>query len=184
MTSDDPMRRAPHGGGGLKTWLWIAGIASVVLGALAIIFPFAASLAAAMLFGAILAASGLLELVRAFVMRGAGSLLWNVLFGLAALAAGLILLVFPVEGVVTLTFIVGAFFLAGGAFKLVAAFGLRPFPGWVWIAVSGALSALLGLILLFGLPGTAAWAIGLLLGIDLIFLGIAEIAVASALRRV
>ena len=167
---------------GLETWLWIAGIVSIVMGALAIIFPFAATLAAELVIGAILVVSGIVELIRAFVMRRNGNLIWNVLFGLAALAAGGILLLWPLQGMVTLTIVVGVFFLLGGAFKLVAGFGLRPFPGWGWIGVSGALSVLLGLVLLFGLPGTALWAVGLLVGIDLIFLGIAEIAMASALK--
>ena len=168
---------------GLRTWLWIAGIASIVMGALAIIFPFAATLAAELVIGAILVVSGIVELIRAFVMRRKGNPTWNGLFGLAALVAGAILLVWPLQGMVTLTIVVGVFFLLGGALKLVAGFGLRPFPGWGWIGFSGALSVLLGLLLLFGLPGTALWAVGLLVGIDLIFLGIAEIAMASALKR-
>lgn len=168
---------------GLKTWLWIAGIVSIVMGALAVLFPFAATLAAELVIGVILVASGILELVRAFAMRHNGSLTWNVLFGLTALAAGAFLLAWPLQGIVTLTIVLGVFFLLGGAFKLVAGFGLRPFPGWGWIGFSGALSVLLGVLLLFGLPGSALWAVGLLVGIDLIFLGLAEIAMASAIER-
>lgn len=177
---DTPHPSAPRG---LTTWLWIAGIASVLLGALAIVFPFAATLAATLVIGAILCVSGLMELIRAVAMRRNGSLIWDALFGLAALAAGLILLFWPLQGIVTLTIVVGVFFLLAGAFKTVAGFVLRPFPGWGWVGLSGALSGLLGLLLLFGLPGTASWAIGLLVGIDLMFLGAAEIAMASALRR-
>lgn len=168
---------------GLTTWLRIAGAVSILLGALAIVFPFAATLAATLVIGAVLCVSGIMELIRAFVMRRNGSLTWDALFGLAALVAGLILVFWPLQGIVTLTIVVGVFFLLAGAFKLVACFSLRPLPGWAWVGVSGALSVLLGLILLFGLPGTATWAIGLLVGIDLIFLGITEIAMATALRR-
>ena len=179
MTNRDRLHlAAPRG---LKTWLWIAGIASILLGGLAIVFPFAATLAVELVIGAILVVSGIMELIRAVVMRRNGSLLWDTLFGLAALAAGVILLVWPLQGIVTLTIVVGVFFLTAGALKVVAGFTLRPFPGWGWVGVSGALSVLLGLILLFGLPGTASWAIGLLVGIDLIFLGAAEIAMASAI---
>lgn len=168
---------------GLATWLWIAGGASVLLGALAIVFPFAATLAAELVIGAVLGVSGIMELIRAFAIRRNGSVIWDALFGLAALGAGLILLLWPLQGIVTLTIVVGVFFLFAGMFKLVACFSLRPLAGWAWIGVSGALSVLLGVILLFGLPGTATWAIGLLVGIDLIFLGITEIAMANALRR-
>jgi len=61
----------PHG---LKTWLWIAGNVSTVMGAFAVLFPFAATLAAELVIGAILVVSGILELVRAFTMRRNGSL--------------------------------------------------------------------------------------------------------------
>jgi uncharacterized membrane protein HdeD (DUF308 family) len=168
---------------GLKTWLWIAGIVSIVMGVLAVLFPFAATLATELLIGALLVVSGILELVRAFAMRHNGKPIWNVLFGLVALVAGAILLGWPLQGMVTLTIVLGVFFLLGGAFKLFAGFDLRPFPGWGWIGFSGALSVLLGILLLFGLPGTALWAVGLLVGIDLIFLGVAEIAMASAIQR-
>ena len=56
---------------GLKTWLWIAGIVSIVLGVLAVLFPFAATLAAELVIGAILVVSGILELIRAVVQCGA-----------------------------------------------------------------------------------------------------------------
>ncbi|NHQ75395.1 HdeD family acid-resistance protein [Roseovarius gahaiensis] len=181
MTDQDMIHdTAPRG---LRTWLWIAGIVSIVMGGAAVLFPFAATLAAELVFGAILVVSGIVELVRAFAMRHNGSLAWNALFGLVAVVAGAILLAWPLQGMVTLTIVLGVFFLLGGAFKLVAGFGLRPFPGWGWIGFSGALSVLLGVLVLFGLPGTALWAVGLLVGIDLIFLGVAEIAMASALAR-
>ncbi|WP_296643386.1 HdeD family acid-resistance protein [Roseinatronobacter sp.] len=168
---------------GLKTWLWIVGVVSIVMGVLAMLFPFAATLAAELVIGAILLASGVLELVRAFAMRQSGNLFWNALFGLTAMVAGGLLLAWPMQGVVTITIVLGVFFLLGGAFKLAAAFGMRPFAGWGWVGFSGALSVLLGVLLLFGLPGTAFWAIGILVGIDLIFLGTAEIAMASAIDR-
>lgn len=168
---------------GLTTWLWVAGGASILLGALAIVFPFAATLAATLVIGAVLCVSGVMELIRAVAMRGNGSLIWDALFSISALVAGLLLLFWPLQGIVTLTVVVGVFFLLAAAFKTAACFVLRPFPGWGWVGLSGALSGLLGLILLFGLPGTASWAIGLLVGIDLIFLGTAEIAMAAALRR-
>lgn len=181
MTGQDMMHHTAPGR--LTTWLRIAGGALVLLGALAIVFPYAATLAAELVIGAVLVVAGIMELIRAVAMRRTGSLIWDALMGLAALAAGVILLLWPLQGIMTLTIVVGIFFGLAGVFKLVACLSLRPFPGWGWVGVSGALSLLLGLILLFGLPGTATWAIGLLVGIDLIFLGLTEIAMASALRR-
>src|SRR6056297_3707553 len=155
MTDQEMIRgTAPRG---LKTWLWVAGSVSTVMGVLAVLFPFAATVATELVIGAILVVSGILELIRAFAMRRNGSITWNALFGIAAMVAGAILLAWPLQGIVTLTVVLGVFFLLGGAFKLVAGFGLRSLPGWGWIGFSGALSVLLGLVLLFGLPGTALW---------------------------
>lgn len=176
---------------GLKTGLWIAGVAAILLGAVAILFPFAATLAAELLFGVVLAVLGLFEIVRSVVFAGVVSRVWTFLLGLIALAAGVILLIFPLEGMLTLTVVVAVFLVLGGIVQLVGGWQTSPerrrlktlpvIKGWGWLALSGVLSIIIGLILLFGLPASATWALGLLLGIDLLFFGGSEIALAVAL---
>jgi uncharacterized membrane protein HdeD (DUF308 family) len=176
----------------IKLWLWIAGVATIVLGAVGIFSPFLLTLAAELLFGAVLAALGAVQIVRALFSGDVGSRLWTLLFGAVSLAGGVLLLLYPLEGILTLTIVLALFFVAGGIVKLFGAWQMRTarmrhlgmtgeVPGRGWLAVAGALSLLLGLLLLFGLPPTAAWALGLLLGIDLLFLGFAEIALAMGL---
>lgn len=177
--------------GRFKTTLWIVGVGTLILGVLAIIFPLAASLAAELLFGGVLLALGVLQVGRAVFSGDIDSRLWVMVFGLLSLLAGAILLLFPLQGVVTLTILVASYFIVGGVLKLAGAWQLSPprrrknaqaeMPGWGWLALSGAVSLLLGLVLFFGLPGTAIWALGLLIGIDLALLGASEIALAVAL---
>lgn len=177
--------------GRFKTTLWIVGVGTLILGVLAIIFPLAASLAAELLFGGVLLALGILQVGRAVFSGDIDSRLWVMVFGLLSLVAGAILLLFPLQGVVTLTILVASYFIVGGVLKLAGAWQLSPprrrkkaqaeMPGWRWLALSGAVSLLLGLVLFFGLPSTAIWALGLLIGIDLALLGASEIALALAL---
>ena len=165
-----------------------------MLGLAGIAFPFVVTLAAELLFGAVLAALGVVQIIRALFSGEVASRAWTLGFGVVALAGGVMLLLYPLEGVVTLTALLAAFFLASGVAKLIGAWQMRPArmrefglverSGRGWLALSGALSFLLGLLLMFGLPLTAAWALGLLLGIDLLFLGASEIALAMGLDRV
>lgn len=191
MTMQDARGLPREDARGLKAGLWAAGIASILLGTLAIVFPFAASVAAELLFGALLAALGVMQIGRAILVGGVGSRAWNLVFGGISLAAGVVLLLFPLQGVFTLTVVFSVFFVLGGIATLTGAWaaspgrrrarGLREVRGWGWSALSGALSILLGVLLFLGLPATAAWALGLLFGIDLLFLGASEIALAVAL---
>lgn len=175
----------------LRTALWITGLAAMALGVIGIVFPLVVTLAAELLFGGLLALLGLLQIIRAVFDGDGRSRLWSLLFGGVALAAGGLLLFYPAEGAVTLTIMLAIFFVAGGTVKLAWAWQMSrratgsaaPRRGWGWMILSGALSCVLGAILLLGMPATAAWALGLLLGIDLLFLGISEIALAIGLSR-
>lgn len=176
----------------MKVWLWVAGVVTIVLGAIGIVFPFVMTLAAELLFGGLLAVLGLLQITRAIVNGGVESRLWTFLFGFIGLAAGALLLLYPLEGAVTLTIILASFFIIGGAIKLWGAWQIRSaaprelprLDGWGWLMLSGFLSLGIGALLFLGLPTTAIWALGLLLGLDLLFLGISEIALAIGLSRI
>jgi uncharacterized membrane protein HdeD (DUF308 family) len=95
--------------------------------------------------------------------------------------------------ILTLTIVLATFFIMGGFFRIGAARMMRPeesreavvrpIGGWRWLALSGAFSLLLGVIQLLRLPVSAIWALGLLVGIDFLFLGFAEISIATALGK-
>jgi uncharacterized membrane protein HdeD (DUF308 family) len=110
---------------------------------------------------------------------------WSLLSALLGIAAGIVLLVAPVSGVVSLTLILIAFFIIEGVVSIMYALDHRSdLPGgWVWMLFSGIIDLVLAAMIFAGLPGTAAWAIGLLVGINMLFGGVALIAMALHARR-
>lgn len=163
--------------------LYTAGAIFIIVGLVAILMPWVATIAAELLVGAALAVAGAVELFRAFRLRSTGAVLGSALLGILALAVGVILLAFPLEGVLTLTIFLIAFFLAEGVVKLIMAYEWRGQSGWGWTAFSGAASIVVGILVWLALPGSALWALGLLLGIDLLIFGWTLIAIAAAASR-
>lgn len=164
-------------------WLLALGIVQVLAGSLAIAAPALASLAAVVIFGAVLLTSAIFHLLHAFKTSKWSGTLWYVLGGLLYAAAGVLVLLFPLGGALTLTVVVATLLIADGVLRALVASTLRPQAGWGWWLAAGMASVLLGIILFMGWPATAVWAIGLLLGINLIFSGATNAAVAIASHR-
>jgi uncharacterized membrane protein HdeD (DUF308 family) len=174
---DEVLRRASR-------WLTISGILVATGGIVAILVPAIASVAIAILIGWVLVFAGVAMGIRAFVMRARGGVL--VLYmveALLAVAAGACVLLFPLEGVLTLTFFLTAWLLISGAVILYVAWRWRGLPGTGWLASAGALSMLLGVLIAVELPSSAGWAIGLLVGADLVFWGVQAVLAGRAMRR-
>jgi uncharacterized membrane protein HdeD (DUF308 family) len=163
--------------------LLVVGIALVVLGSIAIIAPGVATLFVTTFVGWLFIVSAIAEFYLAFQVHGGWRIAGAVLTGLVSLVVGVWLLVNPVLGAATLTLLLAGYFIASGIVKAVAAFQLRGIPGWGWTLASAIASVILGLIVFSGWPGSAVWAIGLLVGIDLLFYGWALIALRSAVTR-
>ena len=163
----------------------IEGIILVVLGLGAIILPPLASLAVTILLGWMFMISGVAGLALTFWARGMPGFWWSLLSAVLAIGAGLILLLQPVQGTLTLTIVVGAYFLAVGVATIMYALEhRRELSGrWSWLAISGVVDIVIAGIIISGLPGTALWAIGLLVGINLLFGGLSMIAMALAARN-
>jgi uncharacterized membrane protein HdeD (DUF308 family) len=172
--------------GVVESWrpLMMAGGALVVLGLLAIAFPFATGIGVELLLGGLLVAGGIIHGVHAFGARGWTGVLAQLGLGALYLIAGLVMLSNPVLGLVTLTLILGAFFLADGIVEIYMAWAVRPESNWAGLLFSGVLSFALAGLILVGWPGTAAWAVGLLLGVNLLTTGIAMAAIAMGGRRI
>lgn len=165
------------------TMLVLVGALSVVAGLIALLFPLPASLTVTGFVGASLMVVGALGTYAAFRGGAGGDRIWGVLTGLATLALGFILLAFPLQGMTTLTITAGLIFLASGLFKLFLGWNLGV-ASWKWVViVSGALSAVLGVVILAGLPGSAAVVPGLLLAVELLAYGWGMIFVGLAWRH-
>jgi uncharacterized membrane protein HdeD (DUF308 family) len=164
----------------------VEGIVLVVLGLLAIVLPPIATLAVEILFGWLFLISGILGLITTFWMRQAPGFWWALLSAVLGIAAGIVLLAWPLSGVLSLTLILIVFFTIEGVASIMFALEhKRELSGrWGWMLASGIVDLILAAIILVGLPGTAAWAIGLLVGINMVFGGSALIAMALHARDI
>jgi uncharacterized membrane protein HdeD (DUF308 family) len=165
-----------------RKWLRVVGILAVIGGFCAILVPAVASVTIAIFTGWVLVIVGAIMLSHEIRMRGHRSWL-DVLTAVLTVLAGICLLVFPLTGTLTLTFFLAAWFLSTGVLQLMAWWQTRGSDG-AWIAaVNGAISLLLGILIVADLPSSAAWAIGLLVGINLVFFGVRALVAASVLSR-
>ena len=162
-----------------RGWFFGLGIAWVVLGALAILVPFVASVLSAVMFGWLMIIGGFFEGVHAFQNQRWGGFPWAVLEGVVLVVAGALVVAFPLTGTLTLTLILAAFFFAEGVLKIIRATQHRDLPAWGWLLFDGALSLVLGLMIAVGWPSTAVWALGLLVGIDLLFSGVSMLLIGA-----
>ena len=168
----------------IHNWGWFLafGIILMVLGIAAIVRSITATVASMMFFGWLLLFGGIIEFIDAFMVgKWAGfflHLLAAILFG----AVGLLLLMRPVISAEAATFLMSMFFLIGGLYQLISAVWTH-LPGWGWQAVNGVVSSVLGFLLMAQWPISGLYAIGLFIGIDLIFAGWSWIAMALDLHK-
>jgi uncharacterized membrane protein HdeD (DUF308 family) len=162
----------------------VEGIVLVVLGIVAIVFPPVATLAVAIFLGWLFLISGIVGLATTYMMRQAPGFWWSLLSAALAVLVGGILLARPVVGAVSLTFVLITFFVIEGIASIMLALQHRQSRSWVWLLASGVVDLILGGLILVGLPGTAAWALGLLVGINMLFGGVSLIAMALHARGV
>jgi uncharacterized membrane protein HdeD (DUF308 family) len=162
----------------------VEGILLLVLGAAAIIVPVIATLAFTLFIGWLFLISGVVGLITTFWMRNVPGFWWSLLSGVVGIAAGIVLILWPISGTVSLTLVLIAFFLVEGIVTLMYAFEHRAqLSGrWGWMLASGIVDLILAGIIFAGLPETATWALGLLVGINLLFGGVAMIGMALAAR--
>jgi uncharacterized membrane protein HdeD (DUF308 family) len=179
-------RRVTSALGDSWRFLLIEGIILVLLGAAAIVIPPIATLAIELIVGWLFLISGIVGLIMTFVMRQAPGFWWSLFSAILAIAAGVVLLGWPASGVVSLTLLLIAFFIMEGVATIMYALDhKRELSGrWGFVLASGIVDLVLAAIIFAGLPGTAAWAIGLLVGINMLFGGAALIGLASHARRV
>jgi uncharacterized membrane protein HdeD (DUF308 family) len=163
----------------------VEGIILLVLGLLALLIPPLATLGVTILFGWLFLISGVMGLIATFWARQAPGFWWSLISAVLGIAAGLVLLASPVSGALSLTLILIVFFVIEGVASVMYALEHRQqLSGrWGWMLASGIIDLILAAMVFAGLPGSAAWAIGLLVGINMIFGGSALVAMALAARK-
>ncbi len=149
----------------------ILGAIMVVLGVFAIAAPLITGVALSLLLGIVLIAGAILHAISAFRVRDTGRIVLNLLLALVYLLAGVVLVAYPLGGLVALTLFLAAFFLVEGVLKIVGALEVRPYSHWGWNLFSGIVSLLLAVVIWTGWPASVTWAVGLLVGVDLLVTG-------------
>ncbi len=164
--------------------LIVLGIGMVILGILAMGAPLITGVAVGLLVGAFIIAGGLAQAVFASRAKtwGAGTL--SLLLCALAILCGVLMLAHPLLGLAVVSLVLAVYFIVDGIFEIAFAFKLKPLTGWGWTLISGIVSLLLGILIWRQWPLSGAWAIGLLVGINICFSGWSLIALGTAARRV
>jgi uncharacterized membrane protein HdeD (DUF308 family) len=163
-----------------RTWkaLMAIGILAILIGCVAILVPAVASVGTAIFIGWILLIAGAFLVAGAFMAHSIGTVVLRLLWALLTVVVGLWLIVEPHNGTLTLTLVLGLYFLFMGLTRTLVAFAARGQEGAGLLGLSGIAGLLIGILVLVEFPSSADWAIGLLVGIDLIFAGWTLVSVA------
>jgi len=166
------------------TWSIALSVLMIGAGALAICLPMVAGFAVTAVVGWLLIVSGALHL--AFAWRGGrpAAIVWEVLLGIAYGAIGFYVLGNPIIGLQSLTFGLAVYLLVEGVLELILSFQLRPAPGGGWLLVDGIITLVLAAMIWSTWPSSAAWVVGTLVGISMLFSGITRLMLTVAVRRV
>ena len=169
-----------------KSWklLLTAGIISAILGLIAIIIPPLASVTITLLVGILLLVGAVAYVAEAISRGTTGHRIWSFIVAIIYVIAGVWLIVNPAEGTITLTWVLAIFFLVIGIFRILAGIQARgKVPNAGWTIVNGILAVIIAVLVIANLPSSAAWAIGLLVGIQLLFDGIMMITAGMAAKK-
>lgn len=164
-------------------WFLVLGIVLMLSGGAALGYPLIASVAAVTVLGVSLMISGVSTIVTSFWAGQWSAMLLKLLTGIFYAVIGFMIMDTPVASTVSLTLVVAIMFIILGIMRSVAALVIR-FPQWGWSLLSSVLTTLIGIVIYKNLPETALWAIGTLIGINLIFDGWFWVMLAIAIRRI
>jgi uncharacterized membrane protein HdeD (DUF308 family) len=161
------------------------GVFLSILGLAAMLLPFLAGIATTIFLGWLFLMAGVVGLLFTVRAKGLPGFAWSLLSAIAAVAAGLLLVWNPLRGLMTLTYVLVAFFIVDGIFIILLALEHRRELSrrWEWMLVNGVIDLVLAAIVIAGMPGTFIWALGLLVGIDMLFGGGTLVAMALDARK-
>lgn len=165
------------------TSLMLLGIFSIVLGVIAIVTPAVAGQAVVMVIGGVLLVAGAVQIVSGVRSDGWSHRLPPLILGIITVIAGLGVIGHPLLGLTFLTLLLAIFFVVEGVWKIIASFNYRPARGWLAILVSGILTLLLGAVIWRQWPISGLWAVGVLVGVDLLTTGCSLIALSTTIRQ-
>jgi uncharacterized membrane protein HdeD (DUF308 family) len=164
-------------------WIVALGVVYVIAGFIALGSMVLATVASVLVVGVMMIIAGVAEVFNAFQIKSWGKFLFWALLGVLYIIAGFITFENPLFAAVVLTLMLGAFLVAAGVMRIFLAFNMKSETPWIWVAVSGVITLLLGLLILARWPVNSVYILGLFLGIDLIMAGACWIGLGAGLRR-
>ncbi len=164
-------------------WIIALGIVYVIAGFVALGSVVFATVVTVFIVGVMMLIAGVAEVINAFQVKSWGKFLLWLLLGVLYIIAGFVTFENPLFAAALLTLMLGFALVASGIMRIILAFSMKEGAPWVWVLLSGAVTLLLGLVILTHWPVSGLYILGLLLGIDLIFAGTSWIGVGFGLRR-
>jgi uncharacterized membrane protein HdeD (DUF308 family) len=166
-------------------WGWIValGVVYTIAGFIALGSVAMATVVSVFVVGVMMIVAGVAEVISAFQIKSWGKFLLWVLLGLLYVVAGFVTFQNPLLAAVLLTLILGASLVASGVMRIILAFSMKRETPWIWVALSGAVTLLLGVLILMRWPVSSLYILGLFLGIDLIVAGASWVGIGLGLRR-
>ena len=177
----DPLAQAARQGGGSVA---IFGVVTIILGLIAMGAPLMAGKWVAIMVGLLLVAAGIARVIWAFRAESLGRGALKLLLGGLTLLAGLMVLANPLFGLGMLTLMLAGYFIVDGIFEIMGAFQVKPAKGWGFLLFGGLVSLALGIMIWRQFPVSGAWAVGILVGVKLLFAGLSMVFVGSAVREI
>ena len=164
------------------SYLFLVGMVLLVFGCVAVSSPAVAGTSVVIVIGVILVAAGIAQLFHGIGAKSWSSKLLSLVLGAITLLGGLAVLAHPWLGLTVLTLVMAVYFVVEGLWKIVASFTFRPASGWLAVLASGVIGLVLGLLIWMQWPLSGLWAVGILVGVDLIATGVAMLALAWTVR--
>lgn len=162
----------------------VLGAVLLACGVAAVVFPFMFTLSANLALGAILLVSGAATVIHAFFVGEWRGFILSFMVGLLYAVISAYLALVPVGGMLTLSLLLAVLFVVGGVIEIGFAVLIRPQRGWLWLLASGIVALAVGALILAKLPASALWALGLLVGVRMIFAGCSFILLSLTSDRI
>jgi uncharacterized membrane protein HdeD (DUF308 family) len=164
-------------------WIVALGVVYVIAGIVALGSVVFATVVTVFVVGVMMLIAGVAEVINAFQIKSWGKFLLWLLLGVLYIVAGFATFENPLLAATLFTLLLGFSLLASGLMRIVLAFSMKEEMPWIWVAVSGVITFLLGLIILAHWPVSGLYILGLFLGIDLIIVGMGWIGIGLRLKR-
>ena len=164
-------------------WILLLGIVLICLGTAALLMTPVATVAAVLVLGWLMVASGVIEIIHAFRVQRWGGMFLHLIGGIVGVLIGLLIVTHPIAGALAWTLLFASFFTVIGIFRIIAALRLK-FVNWGWAVFDGVITLALGILVWAQWPWSGLWFLGISLGVTLLLRGWSYVMLALAVRSI